>query len=106
MIDVCRRQVMLAKVIQAITMSIDQVGMTALFGFSIQYIFLAMSFMLFTHPYTFPDNDTSGCHDLLECFVAHIDYGFRGAPVWTDPYLSGIMLLYDYLYYLFVILIL
>jgi len=97
---------MLGKVFEAIQQTSTQVIGTVFLGFSIQYCFLVMGFLIFPDGYGFADMDTSGCETLLVCLVAHLDYGNRSAPVWHDPYLSWIMLSFDYLYNLFVILIL
>lgn len=80
--------------------------MTCVLGGAIQYCFLTMGMLIFPKGYGFADMDTSGCATLAECFVAHLDYGFRSAPVWHDPYLSWTMFAFDYLYNLIVILIL
>jgi hypothetical protein len=103
---VCSTSAMLAKVFQAITETIDSVLGTVFLGFSIQYCFLVIGFLIFPEGYGFADMDTSACDSLLVCLVAHLDYGNRSAPVWSNPELSWIMLGFDYLYNLFVILIL
>merc|ERR1712072_1430992 len=61
--------------------------------------------MVFEKGYMFPDMDTSECKDLLECLVAHWDYGFRGAPVWHGTHLTWPEFCFDYMYNLIVILI-
>mmetsp|Transcript_104171 Transcript_104171/g.164527 ORF Transcript_104171/g.164527 Transcript_104171/m.164527 type:complete len:370 (+) Transcript_104171:1-1110(+) len=103
---VCSESAMLAKVFQAISSTLDQVLGTVFLGFSIQYCFLVIGFLVFPEGYGFADMDTSGCESLLTCLVAHLDYGNRSAPVWASPELSWLMLGFDYLYNLFVILIL
>jgi len=96
----------LAKVIEAITSSMDQVFGTMILGFFVQYMFVAVSFMIFGVGYGFADKDTSGCATLLECLRDHFDYGFRSAPVWEDgPALTTTRFLFDYLYNLIIILI-
>jgi inositol 1,4,5-triphosphate receptor type 1/inositol 1,4,5-triphosphate receptor type 3 len=105
-VHVCSTSPMLSKVFQAISSTSEQVLGTVFLGFSIQYCFLVIGFLLFPSGYGFADKDTSGCLTLLECLVAHLDYGNRSAPVWSNPHLSWMMLSFDYLYNLFVILIL
>merc|ERR1719409_868897 len=107
MIDFCGRFTILAKVLLAIKLTAPSVSAAAAFGFCIQYCFVAMSFMIFDQAYAFPDKDTSSCSSLMECVIAHLDYGFRGGPVWNDtPHLTPMRLVYDYAYYMMVILIL
>lgn len=105
-LSVCKDNPMLAKVFDAISNTLQEVIMTVLLGFAIQYLFLVIGFLTFPKGYGFADMDTSGCETLLICLVAHLDYGNRSAPVWSTPYLSWWMLAFDYLYNLFVILIL
>merc|ERR1719379_893619 len=74
-------------------------------GFVLQYVFVAISFMVFGKGYGFADMDTSGCATLMECLKGHFDYGFRSAPVWGDPSLDTRRFLFDYAYNLMIILI-
>jgi len=106
-IHVCSQSPMLGKVFDAIGNTAGEVMGTVMLGFSIQYVFLAFGFLVFKVGYGFADMDTSGCQTLLECLVAHLDYGNRSAPVWPQgPELSWLALTFDYMYNLFVILIL
>lgn len=105
-LHVCSEFPMLAKVFEAIQVTSSQVIGTVFLGFSIQYCFLVIGFLIFAKGYGFADMDTSGCDTLLICLVAHLDYGNRSGPVWSGPELSWIMLSFDYMYNLFVILIL
>jgi hypothetical protein len=104
-IDLCRNVGILAKVIEAIVSSMDQVFGTMVLGFVLQYVFIAVAFMIFGQGYGFADMDTSGCATLEECLKGHIDYGFRSAPVWGDASLDASRFLFDYLYNLLIILI-
>merc|ERR550514_368987 len=62
--------------------------------------------MIFEKGYGFADMDTSECPTLADCLHAHLDYGFRSAPVWSGPALTPTMFFFDYFYNLIVILIL
>jgi len=104
-IDLCMNVGILAKVIESIMLSLDQVFGTMILGYFLQYVFVAISFMIFGQGYGFADKDTSGCSTLMECLRAHFDYGFRSAPVWGDADLDLSRFLFDYLYNLLVILI-
>merc|ERR1719498_2240171 len=110
LIDLCRRSAGLAKVLSAIFVTADQLVATVVFGFCIQYMCVCVSFMLFHTSYSFPDNDTSTCDSMRACLIAHLDYGFRGGPVWSDisqgKKLTISRMVYDYIYYMLVILIL
>lgn len=105
MIDFCGRQPLLANVIKSITDSMESVVSTAVLGFCIQYVFVAVGFMLFAQGYGFADMATGGCATLWDCLKGHFDYGFRSAPVWDGPELTWTRFGFDYLYNLFVILI-
>lgn len=104
-IDLCQNVGILAKVIESITSSMGQVFATMILGFFLQYVFVAVSFMVFGRGYGFADMDISGCTTLVECLKGHFDYGFRSAPVWGDPNLDMSRFLFDYAYNLFIILI-
>eukprot|EP00811_Abedinium_folium_P028261 NODE_4358_length_1902_cov_2.595493.p2 GENE.NODE_4358_length_1902_cov_2.595493~~NODE_4358_length_1902_cov_2.595493.p2 ORF type:complete len:422 (+),score=141.38 NODE_4358_length_1902_cov_2.595493:341-1606(+) len=106
MLDVCMQSQSLSKVFEALFQTYHQVVGTAFLGFSIQYCFLVIGFLIFPEGYGFADMDTSGCESLLGCLLAHMDYGNRSAPVWSDAGLSWGMLAFDYMYNLLVILIL
>ncbi|CAE8613787.1 unnamed protein product [Polarella glacialis] len=103
--DLCMRIPILAKVIESITVSVEQVFFTMVLGFCMQYIAVGAGFLLFGQGYGFADMDTSGCSTLLECLRAHFDYGFRSAPVWHSAKLTYTRFTFDYLYNLVVILI-
>ena len=75
-------------------------------GFCVQYCFLVLGFLTFPKGYGFADMDTSQCSSLMECLLAHLDYGFRSGPVWKSAQLSWWKFAFDYLYNLVVILIL
>lgn len=105
MIDLCMRSPALAKVIESITSSAVQVGMTIMLGLAMQYILVGFSFLSFSTGYGFADMDTSGCATLLECLYGHWDYGFRSAPVWHSANLTATRFIYDYSYNLLIILI-
>jgi len=104
-VDLCKNVPILRKVIEAIVSSMDQVVGTMILGFVLQYVFVAVSFMAFGKGYGFADMDTSGCATLVECLKGHFDYGFRSAPVWGDPKLDAGKFFFDYMYNLFIILI-
>jgi len=104
-IDLCMRIPILAKVIESITVSLEQVAGTMLLGFCIQYIAVGAGFLIFGTGYGFADQDTSGCGTLLECLRAHFDYGFRSAPVWHSAKLTYTRFGFDYIYNLVIILI-
>jgi len=84
----------------------SQVMCTAALGFCFQYVFLVIGFLIFPEGYGFADMDTSDCASLGSCLLAHLDYGFRSAPVWGGPDLTWPMFVFDYIYNLIVILIL
>eukprot|EP00933_Yihiella_yeosuensis_P029935 TRINITY_DN2358_c0_g1_i1.p1 TRINITY_DN2358_c0_g1~~TRINITY_DN2358_c0_g1_i1.p1 ORF type:complete len:937 (+),score=183.81 TRINITY_DN2358_c0_g1_i1:206-2812(+) len=104
-IDLCMRIPILAKVIESITVSLEQVAGTMVLGFCIQYIAVGAGFLLFDKGYGFADQDTSGCATLLECLRAHFDYGFRSAPVWHSDKLTWTRFSFDYVYNMAIILI-
>ncbi|CAK9096851.1 4 [Durusdinium trenchii] len=104
-IDLCMRIPILAKVIESITVSRDQVAGTMVLGFCIQYMAVGAGFLLFSQGYGFADKDTSACSTLMECLRAHFDYGFRSAPVWSGPKLTYTRFTFDYVYNLVIILI-
>jgi len=106
LLDVCMQVDTLTKVFEAINQTWKQVFFTACLGFSIQYCFLVIGFLIFPSGYGFADMDTSGCGSLLDCFLAHMDYGFRSGPVWSGPELTWMQFFFDYMYNLVVILIL
>ncbi|CAE7274781.1 IP3R, partial [Symbiodinium necroappetens] len=95
----------LAKVIESMTQSVEQVAGTMVLGFCIQYIAVGAGFLLFSQGYGFADKDTSACSTLMECLRAHFDYGFRSAPVWSGPKLTYTRFTFDYVYNLVIILI-
>ncbi|CAE8725672.1 unnamed protein product [Polarella glacialis] len=103
---VCAQVETLGKVFEALYITFDQVAGTAVLGFCVQYCFLVIGFLTFSKGYGFADMDTSGCTNLLECLIAHLDYGFRSGPVWSGPELTWWKFAFDYLYNLVVILIL
>jgi len=104
-IDLCMRIPILAKVIESMTQSVEQVAGTMVLGFCIQYIAVGAGFLLFSQGYGFADKDTSACSTLMECLRAHFDYGFRSAPVWSGPKLTYTRFTFDYVYNLVIILI-
>jgi len=105
-LHVCSGSATLGKVFEAFFNTWDQVVGTVGLGFSIQYCFLVLGFMSFSKGYGFADMDTSGCDTLLSCLLGHLDYGNRSAPVWDKPDLTWFQFIFDYMYNLFVILIL
>lgn len=102
----CAQVETLGKVFEALWITKDQVVGTAVLGFCVQYCFLVLGFLTFPKGYGFADMDTSQCSSLMECLLAHLDYGFRSGPVWATPDLSWWKFAFDYLYNLVVILIL
>eukprot|EP00451_Oxyrrhis_marina_P030723 CAMPEP_0204380652 /NCGR_PEP_ID=MMETSP0469-20131031/53542_1 /ASSEMBLY_ACC=CAM_ASM_000384 /TAXON_ID=2969 /ORGANISM="Oxyrrhis marina" /LENGTH=407 /DNA_ID=CAMNT_0051372325 /DNA_START=94 /DNA_END=1317 /DNA_ORIENTATION=+ len=106
LLDVCRQSIILEKVILSITSTSDQLVGTMFLGIVVQYAFVSIGFLLFKEGYGFADMDTSSCQSMLECLVGHLDYGFRSAPVWGSWEEDWVMLLFDYAYNMFVILIL
>jgi hypothetical protein len=105
MIDFCKRFRNLAKVIEALLLTYSALAGTVVFGFCVQYVFVAVGFMIFEKGYAFADMDTSDCSTLLECLLGHWDYGFRSAPVWHGAHLTWSEFFFDYMYNLVVILI-
>lgn len=105
-LHVCNCSATLSKVFEALAITYDQVLGTVFLGFAIQYVFLAIGFLIFPKGYGFADMDTSSCQSLWDCLLAHMDYGNRSAPVWHHESLTWIMAAFDYMYNLFVILIL
>ena len=104
-IDLCMNIPILAKVIESITASANQVVGTVILGFCMQYMFVGAGFVMFSEGYGFADMDTSVCATLVDCLVAHWDYGFRSAPVWNSADLDYVTFLFDYSYNLIIILI-
>ena len=102
----CAQVETLGKVFEALWITKDQVVGTAVLGFCVQYCFLVLGFLTFPKGYGFADMDTSQCSSLMECLLAHLDYGFRSGPVWKSAELSWWKFAFDYLYNLVVILIL
>ncbi|CAK9028783.1 4 [Durusdinium trenchii] len=102
----CAQVETLGKVFEALWITKDQVVGTAVLGFCVQYCFLVLGFLTFPKGYGFADMDTSKCSSLMECLLAHLDYGFRSGPVWATAELSWWKFAFDYLYNLVVILIL
>lgn len=103
---VCAQVETLGKVFEALWITKDQVVGTAVLGFCVQYCFLVLGFLTFSKGYGFADMDTSECSSLMECLLAHLDYGFRSGPVWSSAELTWWKFAFDYLYNLVVILIL
>eukprot|EP00931_Biecheleriopsis_adriatica_P055980 TRINITY_DN33185_c0_g1_i1.p1 TRINITY_DN33185_c0_g1~~TRINITY_DN33185_c0_g1_i1.p1 ORF type:complete len:3737 (+),score=795.69 TRINITY_DN33185_c0_g1_i1:1026-12236(+) len=103
---VCAQVETLGKVFEALYITCDQVSGTVILGFCVQYCFLVLGFLTFSKGYGFADMDTSQCSSLIECLIAHLDYGFRSGPVWDGPELTWWKFAFDYLYNLVVILIL
>ncbi|CAE7565000.1 RYR1 [Symbiodinium natans] len=56
-IDLCMRIPILAKVIESMTQSVEQVAGTMVLGFCIQYIAVGAGFLLFSQGYGFADKD-------------------------------------------------
>jgi len=107
MIDVCGRVGIVAKAIEAITITWQQLVGTIFFSCVFQYIFLVTGLMIFPVGYGFADHpEVYQCQNMVECLYAHFDYGFRSAPVWQDENLNWIQFTFDYVYNLMIILIL
>jgi len=103
---VCAQFETLEKVFVALQITSREVASTVLLAFCVQYCFLVLGFLTFSDVYGFADMATGGCKSLIQCLLAHLDYGFRSGPVWGSPDLTLWKFLFDYIYNMIVILIL
>ena len=121
--DVCRRAEVLATVLSVVSTNAEQLLVTLGLGVIVIYMYSVLGFLFLHDQYAF--DDKQGCNYLYECLLLHLDYGFRSAPSYIgdgapmkctgdhrypdcefEVAESLTPFLFDFTYYLLVILIL
>ena len=86
MLETARQLEMIGDIISAVTSTIDQVLATFLFGIILVWIFCVIGFSGWGWAaYEYGDGG-GGWETALASFLQHVDFGFRGAPVFDSDY--------------------
>ena len=119
LMDVCRRAQVLRTVISVVSDKAEQLLVTLGLGAIVVYLYSVIGFLFLHGEYDIDGKNE--CYYLSECFLIHLDYGFRSAPTYggdgpplrcTGDSECGYSVLenyapfiFDFTYYLLVILV-
>eukprot|EP00002_Diphylleia_rotans_P013743 TRINITY_DN2677_c0_g2_i11.p1 TRINITY_DN2677_c0_g2~~TRINITY_DN2677_c0_g2_i11.p1 ORF type:complete len:2385 (+),score=429.24 TRINITY_DN2677_c0_g2_i11:3447-10601(+) len=105
LLDIFFKNRLLNYVMRSVFENISQLGATMVLGITLIYIFTVIGYSSFRGDYEF-DEGAVDCTNLWNCFLGHLDYGMRGAPVWIIESLDLKHYVFTMFYNILIILIL